>query len=87
MDPEEVRRNSLFYRAYRTLERWAEHSRLAAFLLRERVQAGIVAAVVLVSVVRISQFETSVVVQFLSFLALFAVLAVATWSLTDPLAE
>jgi hypothetical protein len=77
-------RNSALYRWGKTLHRWAQHSRAVQYVTSERVQLGVLALVLVASLVSISGSDRTVIVNFLSFAVLFLLTAIVTWSLTDP---
>lgn len=84
MDPAEVVRSSATYRWARTLGRWARHSRAVRLVASERFQLGVLAVVLLGSLVGVSRSSMEPAVKFLSFVVLFLLAAALTWPLTDP---
>lgn len=85
MDLVRVVQNSTVYQWGRTLRVWARYSHIVRYATSERVQLLVLALVLLVSLVRISQSDMDAVVKFLSFVVVFFLTTIVTWSLTDPL--
>jgi hypothetical protein len=85
MDLRETVQGSILYRMVATLRRWGQHSVVVSLANDERVQQAVVGAMLLVSVVSVLQSDMNAAVKFLSFVALFAVIAALVWSVADPL--
>lgn len=85
MDPAEVARSSTTYRWARTVGRWARHSQAVRLVASERVQLGVLAVVLVGSLVGVTRSSMEPAVKFLSFVVLFLLTAGLTWPLTDPL--
>jgi hypothetical protein len=84
MDLRETVQGSILYRTVATLRRWAQHSLVVSLANDERVQQAVVGAMLLVSVVSVLRSDMNAAVKFLSFVALFAVIAALVWSVADP---
>lgn len=85
LNPVEIIKNSLLYRASAQAVEWAEQSLLVRALNDERLLVGLLGLGLLASLVRILSSGLHVTIQFLSFALLFVVLAAVTWSYTKPL--
>lgn len=81
----EVVRGSRLHRIGAILKSWGEASVTVRLLLNERVQQLLVTAALLVSVLSVLSSDLNAAVKFLSFVALFVVVAVPCWSLAAPL--
>lgn len=83
----ETIRQSKTYRIARTARRWAAGSIVLSLLGRERVLAGLVGAVVLLSVASVFRSNLGSGVKFLSFLLLFVAIALLTERVVEPPTE
>lgn len=72
------------YRIVRTARRWAAGSVVLSLLGRERVLAGLVGGFVLLSAVSVFRSNLGSGVKFLSFLLLFAAIALLVERIVDP---
>lgn len=86
MDADGIVQNSATYRFLETVRNWVNHSTLTPYVCSERVQLGFLVVVLLSSFHSITGSEMDAVAKFLSFVIVFLLTAIATWSLTDPLA-
>lgn len=80
-------RESKTYRIARTARRWAAGSLVLSLLGRERVLAGLIGVFVLGSVVSVFGSNLGSGVKFLSFLLLFAAIALLAERVVDPPTE
>lgn len=84
MDVEDVVRRSVTARYIERVSEWASHSTLGPYILSERLQFLVLVLVLLSSFHSITGSDLSTVAKFLSFVLLFLLTTIATWSLTDP---
>ncbi len=83
----EIVQNSRLYGMVAQIRRWFQHSAIVGLVTNTRVQEGIIALILLVSLVSVFRSNTNAAIKFLSFALLFVVTVVVTWSLTDPITE
>ena len=84
MDPRRAVREMSVRQTATALRRWARDSTLVTLLTDERLQQAVVGLVLLISTVSVLGSRMNAAVKFLSFVALFAVVAALVWSVADP---
>lgn len=86
-DQRDILDGSVVYKWICRGSNWLKESTITRLLSNQRVLAGLLGGILVISLIRILSSGMNVAIRFLSFALLFAVLVALTWSYTKPLTE